>query len=502
MLITSIQVTDYSSASKRVFELGQRADGVELRLDYLMDLDFPKIQELRQTCSLPVIFTLRKQAQGGQYRHSEAQRLQHIMELCQLNPDYLDVEYDVPAQHIQMIRKRYPAIKIILSYHNFMETPLDLLALFQSIYQADCYAYKIATQAKSSLDALRMLHFVWHLRHQHRVIGLCMGELGQCTRILAPVVGSLFTYASWNAARLTAPGQLTLEELTEIYHYRQLDVNTKIYALLGDPVHLSVGHILHNRAMRFLQQNAVYVKIRVREEELAASLNIMRQLPFWGASVTMPLKESIVPLLDICDQDATTIGAVNTVIRSQQKWLGTNTDGLGAMQALAEKSRLANRATIVILGAGGAARAIAYAALRQGAKVIILNRTLAKAKHLADDLGCDAYALEVLPSLRTYTLCINTLPEHSFQDPQLQTLWETSPLVAGTVAMDIVYQPIETQFLKIAKAAGCHCIPGLHMFIGQALLQIQHWFQPKEAALQAIKSTMEQFFKSLSSFRA
>lgn len=493
MLIATIPVTDYATAQRRLFELADRADGLELRLDYVQNLDMQAIKEIRQACSLPVIMTLRNQAHGGHYPHSEDQRLQSMLELCKLNPDYLDLEYDVPVQYIQAIRRMYPAIKIILSYHNFQETPADLLGLFQTIYQADCYAYKIATQALSSLDALRMLHCVLTLCTQYRVIGLCMGEFGQCTRILAPIVGSLFTYACWDNTQATAPGQLTLEELSQIYHYRQLNARTRIYALLGDPVHSSVGHILHNRALRFLHQNAVYVKIRVSQEELAESLDLIRKLPFGGLSITMPLKEMVVPLLDVADADATTIHAVNTVVRADQRWLGTNTDGLGAMQALSEHISL-NQQTIVILGAGGAARAIAYAALQQGAKVIILNRTLAKAKRLADDLGCEAYALELFPTLSSYTLCINTLPEKTYQDPVLQMLWDPKHIILGTVVMDIVYQPIETMFLRIAKAAGCVCIPGFQMYINQALLQIQHWFQPQDAELQEIRVLMENFF--------
>ena len=496
MLIATIPVTDYSSAKRRLFELADKADGVELRLDYLQDWDIQAIAELRQACKLPVIFTLRKQSHGGQYPHAETQRLRTIFELCKLNPDYLDLEFDVPMQHIKAIRSLHPAIKIILSYHNFQETPADLLGLFQTIYQADCYAYKIATQAQSSLDALRMLHCVHSLQQKHRVIGLCMGEYGQFTRILAPVVGSLFSYAYWDDTQSTAPGQLSLDELTQIYHYHQLNRDTQIFALLGDPIHLSVGHILHNRAIRLLQHNAVYIKICLNAKELPQGLQMIRQLPFWGLSITMPLKEEVVPLLDVLDAAASTIQAVNTVVRRSQRWLGTNTDGLGAMQALSMQTNL-QKQTIVLLGAGGAARAIAYAALQHGAKVIILNRTLAKAKRLADDLGCEAYALEVFPSLKSYTLCINTLPEKTYQDLILQALWVPEHILPGTIVMDIVYQPIETIFLKIAKTAGCICIPGFQMFIAQALLQIQHWFQPKIESLQEIKTDMDHFFEKI-----
>jgi len=492
MLIATLPVTDYSTVKQQLFQLADSADGVELRLDYASHWDGKAVAELRKMCALPVVFTLRSQAQGGHYPHSEKQRLQTILELCACNPDYLDLEHDVPQQYIKSIRQRYPAIKIIVSYHNFVETPADLDALFQALYQENCYAYKIATQSQSTLDALRMLHWVLSMRSRHRIIGLCMGEAGQCTRILAPVVGCLFSYAFWDRSQATASDQLSLQDLTTTYHYRQLNSSSKIYALLGDPVHLSVGHIFHNRAIEIMGQNAVYIKLRVTAEELSAAMVIVRQLPVWGLSITMPLKETVVPLLDKLSPDVQVIQAVNTVVRERQ-WTGWNTDGLGAMQALSEHRSL-DQQTILLLGAGGAARAIAYAALAQGAKVIILNRSIAKAKILADELGCEAYALAVFPALKSYNLCINTLPEAAFQDPTMQAIWQSNHILPGTVVMDIVYQPVETTFLRAAKAAGCVCIPGFKMYIAQALLQIQHWFQPEATALREIKLLMQEFF--------
>lgn len=493
MLIATLAVKDYASTQQQLFQIADRADGVELRLDYLNHWDITALTALRKACALPVILTLRSRAHGGHYPHSETQRIQEIMALCTLNPDYLDVEYDVPVQHIQAIRCRYPAIKIILSYHNFEETPADLLGLFQTMYQPDCYAYKIATHAQSSLDALRMLQCVLMLRPRHRMIGLCMGEAGQCTRILGPVVGSIFSYACWDPAQPTAPGQLSLQDLATIYHYRQLNPATKVYALLGNPVHLSVGHILHNRAMQMLQQNAVYVKLRVASEALPEALHLLRQLPCWGLSITMPLKEAILPCLDDIDPEAQAIQAVNTVLRQQQRWIGLNTDGIGAIQALSAHGSLAGQ-TLILIGAGGAARAIAYVALRHQAKVVIVNRTLARAQRLATELGCEAHALSAFPTLTGYTLCVNTLPEQAYQDPEMQALWQSLPKVTNVLAMDIVYQPVETIFLRLVKAVGWRSIPGYEMYIAQALLQIQHWFQPDDQQIQKIKALMQTHF--------
>lgn len=477
---------------QHIFQLTDRADGIELRLDYLADWDMTALAALRQACKVPVIMTLRSRAQGGHYPHLESQRIQALMALCALNPDYLDVEYDVPVAHRQAIRQCYPAIKIILSYHNFQETPADLLALFEMMYQPDCYAYKMVTQAHSSVDALRMLHCVLTHQDRYNIIGFCMGEAGQSTRILSPIVGNRLCYAYSDSNHAVAPGQLSIQDLLTIYHYRQLNTTTQVLALLGDPVDKSVGHILHNRAFSVLHQNAVYVKLRVSPEELLLALAWVKQLSFMGLSITMPLKEDVIPLLDEIDDTARSIGAVNTIVRQHNHYLGLNTDGLGAIQALAAHTSIAGQ-TILVVGAGGAARAIAYEALRQHANVMIVNRTFATAQRLAEDLGCDAYVLDALPTL-TYTVCINTLPESAYQNPDMVTLWQASHVSPNIIAMDIVYQPIETAFLRLAKAAGWRCIPGFAMFIAQALLQLQHWFQPKEAQINEIQTLMQQFF--------
>lgn len=494
MLIAIIPVTDYTDTQRHLYQISDRADGIELRLDYLPYWDIQALTALRQACHLPVVFTLRSQAHGGHYLHSEAERIKSIMTLCTLNPDYLDLEYDVPVPTIQAIRKRYPAIKLILSYHNFEKTPEDLPVLLQALYQPDCYAYKIATQAQSTLDALRMLHFVKALGSRHRLIGLCMGEYGQCTRILAPVVGSLFSYAYLDSSHATAPGQLSLHDLSEFYHYRQLNPATKIYGLLGDPVHGSVGHILHNRVMMVLQYNAVYVKLRITPDELLTAMLLLKQLPCWGLSVTMPLKETIVPFLDDLDDDTRAIQAVNTVVKTSSQWFGTNTDGRGALQALSQSVTISD-STIVIFGAGGSARAIAFTALKQGAKVILLNRHVERARKLSNELGCEAYDLNDFPKLRDYHICINTLPSQAYDDPNLRNVWHPDHIKPSAVVMDIVYQPIDTFFLSVAKGVGCECVPGFQMYVAQAVLQVQQWFQPTDSELQNITQWMRAYFK-------
>lgn len=486
MLIAVIPIKDYKLAHQHTLAIQSNAQGIELRLDYLDKLDFKKIDTLRKQITIPVIFTLRKKSQGGLYQQDEEQRLKDILQLCQLNPDFLDLEYDVPNTFLYEIKLQYPNIKLICSYHNFEYTPDSLQTILYSIKNSYSDSYKIATYANKTLDALKMLEFIKIFKNQFSLTGICMGEAGQCTRILGPIVGNAFNYASASQFESTASGQFTIDELLSIYSYDQLTPQSNIYALLGNPIHLSLGHILHNLAMRLLKKNAVYIKLQVSQDELSDVLKKCRQLCFSGFSITMPLKENILPLLDTVETES---GAVNTIALYNNKYMGYNTDGEGVIAVLAEKMDLSKQ-RIIILGAGGAARAIAYALVRHKAKVIILNRTLDKALQLANELGCEGYDLNQIKNL-TYTFILNTLPDNIYADSN----WlQSSDLLPKTYAMDIVYQPVITGFLRIAKSANCICIPGYEMFIHQALLQIKKWFNVNNAELEKIKSQMYRYF--------
>lgn len=476
MLIAAINSTNVSDAKQQIQQSLNLADGIELRLDYWSELDLNALTELRKSFTIPMIFTLRKKSQGGHYQKEESARLQDILALCALNPDYLDLEDEVSQDFLQIINHKFPAIKIIYSHHNFKDTPADLNVILQSMLNPYTHIYKIAAQANSATDMLAMLHFIKDNKNIHKIAGMSMGEFGVTTRIIAPIIGSELTYASVSQHQATAPGQLTLQDLNDIYHYRQLNENTSIYALLGDPVDKSVGHLWHNKAFKTLNNNSVYIKIRVLSDEVVAVLQSCRQLPFYGFSVTMPLKELVFPALDRIDPDANAIGAINSIVLENNLYYGFNTDGVAAIDALMQYLPDINQKKIVILGAGGAARALIYIAKQRGAEVIILNRTVDKANKMAQQFNCKAFELDYLAQLKShgYDAIINTLP-YSAQEKDAE-LYNKNNFIADAVAMDIVYNPAETPFLTIAKQAGCHCIYGYEMFNRQATLQQKRWF--------------------------
>lgn len=484
MLIPVINAVNYAAAKNAIEQNLAKANGFELRLDYWQHLNFDEVAKLRESFSIPLIFTLRKQSQGGLYSGPEEQRLKDIAKLCELQPDYLDVEYDIDSHFLQNIKTRFPRIKFICSYHDYKATPNDLTVILQQMQKTNCHYYKIATQANCAMDTVRMLQLIQNNAGKIPFIGISMGEFGIPTRIIGKILGNQFTFAALNVDQAVAPGQLTVHELTDIYHYQQMNSSTKIYALLGDPVAKSVGHLWHNKAFALLKEDAVYLKMRVTEQEAAEVLQELKQLPFSGFSVTMPLKQIAYEAMDELNDVAKKIHAVNTVIVNNAHYSGFNTDGLGAMQALENHIKSLANKIIVIIGAGGAARAIIYSARQLGAEVHLFNRSIEKAKELAAEFKCKAYALNQLDQIKQipYAVIINTLPV-AVQQEHLKLL-QSDIFKSGAIAMDIVYNPVDTPFLQLAAAASCICVPGYEMYVEQALLQLKHWFnsQPDELA--------------------
>lgn len=428
--------------------------GIELRLDQFPSVEINDVEEFIKTSPSPVLLTIRK----GEFKGTEEERESLIEQLLTLEPPFFDLEYDMPAKFLTEMIKKHPQTKFILSYHNFERTPDNLEEIYRSMQKHPAFTYKIAAMARSANDALKMLLFA---KSHPKTSAICMGEQGKFARVLGPVVGNLVNYACLDGEEL-APGQLSLSEFEEIYGY--CTQNTSIYGLIGDPIDKSKGHLYHNGVFRAQKRDAVYVKIAVKPEELSEFIPLASAMDFRGLSVTMPLKEEILPFLDEIEPKAKGIGAVNTLLFKEDKIVGTNTDGHGALDAIEKKTKVFGKKTI-LLGAGGAARAIAYEAKARGADLLILNRTVGRAMALANELGCAAGGLDEIPD--QYEILINCSPE-------LMPI-SSEKIQSGAIVMDIVYVPRDTPFLKEAASRGCQIVYGEEMFLNQAARQTAFW---------------------------
>lgn len=410
-------------------EANQKADLIELR----WDLFTPSSPEaMRKACHKPVIFKLKA----------------YDEDLISLGPEWIDLPYGIAPSYFEKIPSQ---IKRICSYHDEYQTP-NLVSLYDELKSYPADYYKIATYAESTLDALRMLAF---LKGKKKCIGLCMGEKGAITRILAPVFGVPWTYAPLTEKLMTAPGQIRLDELEKTYFFRSLSSKTALYGLIGDPIDNSVGHLIHNFAFDQLGLDAVYVKMQVAKEEVPAFLPLCREVGFKGLSVTMPLKESLV--------EGEAINTVEFEGKVTHYW---NTDGCGALNAVEKKIKVYAK-RIVILGAGGAAISIAKEAKSRGAEVIIANRTYERAQKLASQIGVEAFPLNDFAS-KGYDILINCTPSNPISEEKL---------LPNRIVMDVISKPKWTPLLQAAKKKSCELIFGMDMFIEQAIGQYCHWFK-------------------------
>ncbi len=475
--VASIIANNPDLARQQISQILAYADVIELRLDHWEKLQIADVAELCEEIDRPMILTLRSRSQGGQCQLDESDRLVWVEQLAKLKPAYIDLEWDVPIAFVSKLRAAYPSVQWIRSYHDFNQTPADLAALFQQVFQSNTDIYKLATFANSICDTLRFLIFLQKISQSHRVIGMTMGEYGSVSRILAPVVGSLLAYGSVNADTVSAPGQLTLAELTDIYHVQCLNRETKIYALLGDPVSQSPGHQYHNAHFTRSQKNAVYVKLHVCSAELAHAFSLCQQLPFYGFSVTMPHKETIVPLLDDLSVQSKSMQIVNTISREHDNYQGFNTDSMASVAILQREKIRISKARILILGAGGSAKAIAYALHEQGGEITLCNRTLARAQSFVAAYGGQCIDVETLFSYSdiSYDVIINTLPADAFIAQCEDWPFPKATQNTAQLAMDIVLKPARTRFIEKAERAGWRCIGGDAFFAEQALLQLQIW---------------------------
>ncbi|MCH8891557.1 MAG: shikimate dehydrogenase [Myxococcales bacterium] len=250
-----------------------------------------------------------------------------------------------------------------------------------------------------------------------------------------------------------------------------ISADTQLCGIALHPAGHTRSPAMHNAAFAALGIDAAYLAFDVLPEDLAAAISGMRALGIRQLAISIPHKEAVLSLLDDVDETAQQIGAVNTVTRRGAKLVGSNTDWLGAVRAIESATELADTRAVV-LGAGGAARAVVYGLCARGAKVTVLNRSPDRARQLCADLGAEAAgpisALENIPhDILVNTTSVGLAGDESPVDPS----WIT----AGTVVMDTVYEPPETRLLRDAASRGARTIPGKWMLVHQAAEQLREW---------------------------
>jgi len=481
-------------------ELEEKAEGLtrdnsflEFRLDYLSKpaLGFPKVRHFLETHpGIVVIATCRRVASGGKFRGSIASQLDILSKAAAAGCQLVDVELQTAMkckpEQLQKLRTR---AALILSFHDFRGTKkLDQTLQKMLAYPADFY--KVVSTAATLSDNVSMIQFLGRESDNHSLIGICMGEQGIISRVLGVRAGSVFTFAAGSPGEETGPGQVTAQELRSVYRIEQVDAATRVYGVAGDPVVHSLSPAIMNAAFRRENVNAVYLALHAKT--LKDLLNCVREFPIHGLSITMPYKEAILPYLDNTDSHTTKIGACNTVVRAQDgKLYGFNTDTSGVVRPLERRLSTLQDAKILVLGAGGAARAAVFGLKERGAEVYILNRSAAPAQKLARRAHARSVKRADLKK-HAFDVIINATPvgmgnsrETPLQEKEINARY----------VFDMIYDPGETRLLQLAKERGAQVIPGIEMFVHQAARQFEIWTgkpAPQEDMLQVVTLALQE----------
>lgn len=484
---------DPSELVEKAESLSRDNSFLEFRLDYISKpgLAIPKIKHFLETHGgLSIIATCRREASGGKFRGSIASQLEILSRASAAGCQLVDMELQTaqrckPAQ-LQKLRERSA---LIISFHDFRGTKkLDETLEKLRAFPADFY--KIVGTATTLSDNLTMIQFLSREADNHSLVGVCMGEQGIISRVLGVRAGSVFTFASASPGFETAPGQVSAQELRGVYRIDQVDVATRVYGVAGDPIAHSLSPAIMNAAFRRENVNAVYLALHAKT--LKDLLNCVREIPIHGLSVTMPYKEAILPYLDNTDSHTTKIGACNTVVRAQDgKLYGFNTDTSGVVRPLERRLNTLQDAKILVLGAGGAARAAVFGLKERGAEVYILNRHAAAGQKLARRARARSIKRADLKKF-SFDVIINATPV-GMGNSRETPLQENE--INGRYVFDMIYDPVETRLLKLAKERGAQIIPGLEMFVHQAARQFEIWTgkpAPQEDMLQVVSLALHE----------
>lgn len=459
---------------------------IELRLDWLQN-DAERARFLRwlkkfhaikrsKSKSPTFLATCRRKVGGGKLDGDANRELYWLIQAREAGCTWCDLEVETLRElPDKSVREYAVPSKVMLSIHDFERTP----KLHQAVKLArhgEVDAVKIAAQARTIGDSIRLLRVA---RSSKNFVAVPMGDAGLPGRILALREGSALSYAPVSEA--TAPGQVSLQVLKHLYRAHELTSHTQVYGVIGNPIGHSLSPLMHNTAFVERRLDAVYLPFLV--DHLKDFLGAIPEFGIRGFSVTLPHKEKILKYLKECDRLAADIGAVNTVVvRRDGALVGSNTDYVGVLRALEKKLNLAG-SRVLIFGAGGSARAAAFALARAGAEVGVCARRENAARELAQAVGGEAVPRRAIKT-EFFDAILNTTPIGMHPHEGVSPLSQKE--LNCRVVMDLIYRPQRTELLKLAAKKGIATVSGLDMFLAQGFAQWEIWMEKRapEAAMR------------------
>jgi len=487
--LCAVVAASHASHFKRMVRAALRdTPTIELRLDWLQSdrerrvaLNWLKGFAPKKAA---FIATCRRRVGGGEFAGTAEEELFWLRAAREAGCTWCDLEVETAREFPGQALSAFGLPpKVLLSIHDFRRTP-KLPPRIKIAERDGVDAVKVAAMARNLSDSARVLKLA---RGKRNVVAVPMGEIGLPGRILALREGSALLYAPVAAA--TAAGQVGLTEIKKLYRAHELTRKTRIYGVIGNPIGHSLSPLLHNTGYVSAGKDAVFLPFLV--EDLREFLKWMRDFGLSGFSVTLPHKQKIFDYLDECEPLAKEIGAVNTVtVQRNGRLKGNNTDYVGVLRALQGKLSL-RRSRVVIFGAGGAARAAAFAVAEAGAEVLVCARGRGPAKELARAVGGDVVNRAALRRDR-FDAIINATPVGMYPYER------NSPLLASELncrlVTDLIYRPLETKLLRIAAARGIRTVSGVEMFLAQGIAQWELWMgtpAPQPAMRRAVFTALQ-----------
>jgi 3-dehydroquinate dehydratase/shikimate dehydrogenase len=433
------------------------ADLVELRLDTVSDPDVAGALAGRK---LPVIVTCRPTWEGGQFKGSEEERRRILRDALAGGAEYVDVEWKA---NFTDVLASTGGRRVVVSSHDFDGVPADLTSRADAMRATGAEVVKLAVKTSRLSDCLPLLDLGAQVsRHGTVLIG--MGDCGLATRVLAKKFGSLWTYAGDERQ----VGQVTLDEMLAAYRFRTITETTDVYGLAGSPISHSVSPAMHNVAFAAMRLDAVYLPFPAADADDFMAFG--RALGIKGASVTIPFKVSMFDRMDEVYAVARRIGAINTMRSVDGRWIGGNTDAAAFLSPLQDRIDLKG-VRVAVIGAGGAARAVAVALSSSQALVTIYARNPAKARDVATTSATGSG--EMPPAPGSWDVLVNCTPVGMYPHANATPL--DASLLTGRYVYDLVYNPPMTRLMREAAHAGCEVIGGLEMLVAQAREQFEWW---------------------------
>lgn len=442
---------------------------------------------LAKYADVTAIGTCRLRQHSGAFDGILEEELEILAQAAEAGCRIVDLEVEsaeeATAAQIAALKARLHAAgaELLVSFHDFHSTN-SLVEATRRIEKFQPDFVKVVSTAQSMADNLAVLRLIQEKSSTYKFVGIAMGEQGVVSRVLGPRAGSAFTFAASGEGVETAPGQVTVATMNALYRAAQLNAETRILGVAGNPISHSLSPLMQNTAFAQCGVNAVLLPLQARSVE--DFLALANELPLHGAAVTMPLKLEVLPHLAAMDALTARIGACNTLRRRDDgRFEGFNTDVAGIVRPLAKRLSLRG-ARIALLGAGGAARAAVFGLVDQGAQVFVVNRTQATAVALANEAGATALTHAEFTA-QSFDVLLNSTPCGMKDAPRALPIEEHE--LRADLVFDMVYNPLETPLLRLARQRGIATIRGMEMFVQQGVCQFELWtgLNAPEAAMQA-----------------